>query len=297
MELKPKHLSVFCAVIETGSIVAAADKVAMTPSAVSRVIADIEDKIGSSLFNRVKKRLVPNFTGLHFYRKAREGLSLWKELESFSPNNQAEEPIRVAILARHAAPLIPLLVKEFKKSYPDFESCRLHFDVHNHRDFYFSKMSHPFDIGFGCLIGQHSDLDILPLAHIGLYAWGTREIFEGIDTEEITPEEVYDRKPILLPSDTKIGSFCLNALPDIKGSSSTLTVSNTDLALSMAAEGLGIHVTDALAGNEAIGLVRKKLRSSLTIPFSSFTPKDSDKSEIVEGLLNAMKAVIRVKLA
>src|ERR1041384_8417277 len=56
-------LKVFCAVAESGSLVAAAGKVHLTPSAISHSLKSLETDLGCRLFERVGKRMVLNQAG------------------------------------------------------------------------------------------------------------------------------------------------------------------------------------------------------------------------------------------
>ena len=51
MELKSKSVRLFCAVVESGSLLAAADKIALSASAASRVISQLEERLGFTLFS------------------------------------------------------------------------------------------------------------------------------------------------------------------------------------------------------------------------------------------------------
>lgn len=55
MELKSKSVRLFCAVVESGSLLAAADKIALSASAASRVISQLEERLGFTLFDRSGK--------------------------------------------------------------------------------------------------------------------------------------------------------------------------------------------------------------------------------------------------
>ncbi len=65
------ELQAFVACMEKGSVTSAAEALALTQSTVSRSLALLEEKLGVSLFHRVRKRLVPSDAGRLFATDAR----------------------------------------------------------------------------------------------------------------------------------------------------------------------------------------------------------------------------------
>lgn len=61
--LSLRQLEVFLAVIETGSTTRAAEAVALSQSAASNALTELESRLGERLFDRVGKRLVLNASG------------------------------------------------------------------------------------------------------------------------------------------------------------------------------------------------------------------------------------------
>ena len=84
MELKSKSVRLFCAVVESGSLLAAADKIALSASAASRVISQLEERLGFALFDRSGKALTLTEDGADFYRVAMESMRAWQRLEDYS---------------------------------------------------------------------------------------------------------------------------------------------------------------------------------------------------------------------
>ena len=69
-------------VAELGSVTAAASKLGLTQSAVSRIIAALEGEVGLTLFERHRQRLIPTEHALHFLARAETILSSMQELEA-----------------------------------------------------------------------------------------------------------------------------------------------------------------------------------------------------------------------
>ncbi|MEM7280716.1 MAG: LysR family transcriptional regulator [Pseudomonadota bacterium] len=75
-------LQAFVAVVETGSFTAAADRLDMVKSAVSRRISRLEERLGVQLFRRTTRRLNLTDSGSSFYERSARILADLEEAES-----------------------------------------------------------------------------------------------------------------------------------------------------------------------------------------------------------------------
>lgn len=64
------EMDVFVRVVETGGFTAAAQQCGMTPSAVSKLVARLEDRLGARLFNRSTRRQQLTSEGMAFYERS-----------------------------------------------------------------------------------------------------------------------------------------------------------------------------------------------------------------------------------
>lgn len=117
------EMAVLVQVVELGSLTAAAEKLHLSPSAVSKLIARLEDRLGVRLLQRTTRRLSTTPEGRLFYERARE---LLDEIDA------AEELVRAGRLRPRGALRVSLshgfgmsqivpLVPEFAGLYPDIE--------------------------------------------------------------------------------------------------------------------------------------------------------------------------------
>jgi DNA-binding transcriptional LysR family regulator len=98
---KIQEMTSFIAVVETGSFVAAADAGGLSKAAVSRHVAELEQRLGVRLLHRTTRRLSLTDDGQRFYTRSKELLASLEEIES-EISAQSEEP---AGLLRVNAPL------------------------------------------------------------------------------------------------------------------------------------------------------------------------------------------------
>lgn len=77
---------IFTAVVEHGSISAAARSMGQTPSAVSKQIGILEDEVHYRLLNRTRTGVLPTQEGREFYAKCKEMSEKYKEAEALIRN-------------------------------------------------------------------------------------------------------------------------------------------------------------------------------------------------------------------
>lgn len=56
MEMKSRAVKLFCAIAESGSLLAASNKLNLSSSAASRMLSQLEDRLGVKLFERGNKQ-------------------------------------------------------------------------------------------------------------------------------------------------------------------------------------------------------------------------------------------------
>jgi DNA-binding transcriptional LysR family regulator len=84
---------------ELGSVTAAADRLGLTQSAVSRMILALELELGFTLFERHRRRLIPGEHTIHFIAHAERILSGLKELEASTRAIKEKRADRLRIIA------------------------------------------------------------------------------------------------------------------------------------------------------------------------------------------------------
>jgi DNA-binding transcriptional LysR family regulator len=95
-------MSVFVAVVEGGSLAAAARQTRLTPSAVSKLVARLEGSLGAKLLRRTTRRMTVTDTGQTLYERARAILEELHRVEQEVTNQNAEP----RGLVRVSAPLL-----------------------------------------------------------------------------------------------------------------------------------------------------------------------------------------------
>lgn len=154
-----RQLKALRAIVSTGSVTVAAERLHLTQPAVSRLLRSLEDQSGLRLFDRRGNRLVATPEGLAFHREAEKVL---EELENLERRTETlklhgDLRLRIAAMPRLANSVLPPALARLQKDVPD-----LRFDIvlSQRTDFDGWMGADDFDLG----------LALLPLEKPGLKA-------------------------------------------------------------------------------------------------------------------------------
>ena len=114
-------IAVFVRVVDSGSFTAAAERLGISKSVVSKYVTRLEDRLGARLLNRTTRRLSLTEAGSVFYERSRQGLADIEDAQAEVSRLQGEPrgklrlnaPMSFGIL--HVAPALP----EFLNLHPD----------------------------------------------------------------------------------------------------------------------------------------------------------------------------------
>lgn len=113
------EMEIFVTVIETGGFSAAARQVRLTPSAISKLIARLEARLGTRLFNRSTRQFQLTPEGCTFYEAAKRILADLSEAEQRA--SQGERPagrVRISTSASYFNHVLAPIVPQFMALYP-----------------------------------------------------------------------------------------------------------------------------------------------------------------------------------
>ena len=120
--LETRHLRLVQAIADTGSVTRAGDRLHLTQSAVSRQLAELEDRLGLALFARVRKRLAITPAGEHLLAASRRILDdlVAAERELRVRGGAATRwPLRVSTACHTCYHWLPPALRAFQKRHPD----------------------------------------------------------------------------------------------------------------------------------------------------------------------------------
>ena len=123
MKVHSEELQHFVAVVESGSLSAAAQLLGLTPSALSRSLSRLEQKLSTTLLNRTTRRMKLTEEGEFFLENARHILEQMDALEERLALRQQSPAGRLRINAASPFMLHAVVphIGAFRERYPDIE--------------------------------------------------------------------------------------------------------------------------------------------------------------------------------
>lgn len=116
-----RHLRVFLAVYQAGSITRAAETLYMSQPAVSRAIQEMEKHYGVRLFERLNHRLYETESGRRMYAYALHLVDGFDRMEQSVRNGDEIGVIRLGASVTLGSSLMPGLVRRFQAMHPGLE--------------------------------------------------------------------------------------------------------------------------------------------------------------------------------
>ncbi|HTJ65379.1 MAG TPA: LysR substrate-binding domain-containing protein [Alphaproteobacteria bacterium] len=118
MRFTLRQLQVFVAIGQAGNVTHAADRIAMSQSAASTALGELERQFGRPLFDRVGKRLQLNELGRSIMPKALEMLDRAVELEGLLAGGEGLGTLRLGASLTIGNYLCPALIDRYLQAHP-----------------------------------------------------------------------------------------------------------------------------------------------------------------------------------
>lgn len=118
MRITLRQLQIFTAVAERGSTTAAAEMLALSQSATSAALNELEDLLDTRLFDRVGKALLLNDSGRLLLDQARQALDIVQGIEmEFGGQGGGQREFRLGASTTIGAYLLPELLAAYRREY------------------------------------------------------------------------------------------------------------------------------------------------------------------------------------
>lgn len=111
-------LRTLTALQDTGTLRAASERVARTPSALSLQMARLEDLVGVALFERRGRNLDLTAAGREFAVRARDILERHDEALRSLRDGEARGPARIGLVQDFAEPVLPAILRRIRLGHP-----------------------------------------------------------------------------------------------------------------------------------------------------------------------------------
>jgi DNA-binding transcriptional LysR family regulator len=259
--LRLRHIEVFHAIKQAGSISKAAVLLGVSQPAASKVLQHAESSLGFKLFERVKGRLLPTAEAELLYVEVSKLNSGLEQLRRLSANLRRfpQGRLHVGCLPSLGLSIMPKTIHDFRKAYPSVV-CEVET---NHIDALVAALrSRQLDLAVSMFPDERPDLRIQIVGEIDLVYLGPR------DGGDIDIAEVEDRELIGLSRSDSIGGLIADERERLGCSyNPAIEVQTYYLACAFAAAGCGAAIVDRLTARSMLrpGLFLRRLKQRLVV--------------------------------
>ncbi len=251
MHIKLRHLEVFNALFEAGSVSRAAERLNLSQPAVSIALSNLEDQTGFRLFHRDRGFFAPTNEALLLRDEVQQGITALARVDKRAEEirSGATGAIRVATNGAMSYNFLPGVIAEFQRDYPE---TYVELRVHSSRRIAAWVASGQVDIGLtdapvpvAGLEAELFDMECVCIMHEG-------DPLSQCDV--VLPEDLHDRPVIAVTGDHSVDRQ-LQAVMSRAGARLHHTASSYYYAIArhMVAAGHYVSVVDPVNGKAALG--------------------------------------------
>ncbi len=182
-----EEIKAFTQIVEAGSITAAAERLSLAKSAVSRRLSELEQRLGVELFHRTTRKMILTDSGQGFYIRSSRILADLEEAENAvsQAHQELSGELRVAAPLSFGVMHLGPAITEFQKLHP-----AIRFDI-DFNDRQIDLIQEGFDVGIRIADLEDSSLIARKLASNSVVVCASPDYLEKHGTPT-TPEELSD---------------------------------------------------------------------------------------------------------
>jgi DNA-binding transcriptional LysR family regulator len=242
VRLTLRQLQIFRAIASSGSTTAAADSVALSQSATSAALKELERNLEARLFDRVGKRLVLNDTGRGLLPAALAVLDGAKGIEATRAFDDQAVPMDLRLFASTTIGnyILPQMLARFAKQSP---VARLQLSIGNTHDVISAVQEFAADLGMIEGPCHASDLRVIPLwdDELVIVAAPTHPLARMARRRRLTTEQLGNAPWLLREPGSGTREAVEHALlPHLRRIRSNMTLGSSEAIKYSAAAGLGL---------------------------------------------------------
>lgn len=180
---------------EAGSFSAAARKLSLTPAAVSKSVAKLEDSLGARLFQRTTRRLSLTEAGEHLYGDASRGLTTLQDAlarvsgERLEPTGTLKVSLAPSFGRVYVQPVLPAYLRACPKVTVDWHFENRQVDL----------VGENFDVGIGAGVELGAGIIAKELARVHIVAVASKAYLKANGAPK-TPSELKDHQGVCFRS-------------------------------------------------------------------------------------------------
>lgn len=287
-----RHIEVFHAVYQTGSVSAAARLLHVSQPSVSKVLRHAESRVGMPLFRRVKGRLVPTEEAHVIYREAQELYQRYESLRETTANLKGGGgSLRLAVLPSLGLDIAPYAVAKFHEMKP---SVPIDIQTLHNKDILRNLYERRCDLAIGFDAPSHPRLKAVRVGKGRMVALFRKQDF-GDAPPVIALEMLRSRQLIRLSGSGFVGSLFADETEQASAEFQGISVQTYYVAAALVRHGVGFAIVDEFTAranlNEDLAYRPVDDMAPLTV-YCTFL-EDRPLSQLAEKLVRILKQVIK----
>lgn len=292
--MRLRHIEVFHAVYNTGSVSGAALVLNVSQPSVSKVLSHAEMQLGFKLFFRIKGKLVPTFEAHSLIEEARTAYEQINAIKKKAGNlkKHTHGHIRVVCMPSLGLTLLPMAIETFNREFPNvtFNVQTKHYDqVIN------SLYEHENDLALVSTGVEHPGIESIEIGTGELVYISTgKNRFEN--SSRITLSDIADENFISISNTGPLGDLLNQRFArENKTPAPFIQTQTYYLGKSLVARGLGYSILDEFTasspGSEKVNMTGFKppIEFKLKCFFHSNQPLSKTSIDFVESIKHAYK--------
>lgn len=270
--MKQRQVQAFRAVMQYGSITAAARVIGITQPAVSRLIADLEHEISFTLFERRGGKLLPTKDAIEFFGEVERLYYGLERLEQVATeiSQLRRAALRIATMPMVAFKILPVALREFVHQ---SEGIRVTHDVHTSARVVDLVASRQYDLGMAQTHGERQDVEVLSSFRSSCICVMHPDHHLSAEPK-LTPQHLDGVPMVALTHESVTATYVKSAFAEANVAPRIVVESQPSYAAcALAASGLGVAIVDPMTP-EAFGerLVRIPFEPALPFDFHVLKP-------------------------
>lgn len=252
--MRLRHIEVFHAVMQTGSVSAAARLTNVTQPAVSRTLQHAELQLGFPLFERVRGRLTPTNEAMALFPLVERLYEQLDEVQRLAANlrhGHASDKLLVLSVFALSREVLPHAVARFRQKYPQVQ---VNVQALHTPQVVSALLLQEADVGFVISSVGQPALEHETLTEVDMHCVLPKGLLppSRIHTKGMTLEDLIDVPLVALDVKDPLGMRINQACREHGvGLSPVVTVQTYHAALSMAEYGLGAAIVDGCTASAA----------------------------------------------
>lgn len=244
MNIRMRQLKALLAIVDTGSVTAAANELSLTQSTVSKLLSALEIELEFSLFDRIGKTLQLTEKGRLFLKQARLSLEAFEDVTKSAKDIRENHGKRLRISTvgpLSYAPIVPAALARFSRWNPEF-ALTLDNKVRIEIEEWIAQ-GHA-DLGFTLLPASHPAIEAREL--VSVQAMAVVPVDHPLASRSrLQPEDVVGETIVMPHSKARVRTLVeANFVSAGLTLSPNIETSNAVSAVSLVSQGAGLSVLD-----------------------------------------------------